>query len=90
MDARIAEFSEVLRQNGLRVGVSETADAARAAAEVGLADRALFHAALQATMCKRSADVATFDRAFEFFFTGAAKMLEALDASLAARLAEEG
>ncbi|MBL8954357.1 MAG: hypothetical protein JNK82_26500, partial [Myxococcaceae bacterium] len=90
MDTRLAEFAEVLRQNGLRVGVSETQDAARATAEVGVADRSLFRAALQATLCKRAADVETFDRAFEFFFTGAAKTMEALDASLAARIAEEG
>lgn len=90
MDARLAEFSEVLRQNGLRVGVSETTDAARATAEVGLEDRNLFRAALQATLCKRATDVETFDRAFEFFFSGAAKTFEALDASLAARIAEEG
>jgi len=90
VDARLAEFSEVLRQNGLRVGVSETQDAARAAAEVGLTDRALFRAALQATLCKRASDVETFDRAFEFFFSGAAKTLEALDASLAKRIEEEG
>ncbi len=90
MDARLAEFSEVLRQNGLRVGVSETVDAARAAAEVGLADRGLFRAALQATLCKRATDVETFERAFDFFFSGTAKTMEALDASLAARIAEEG
>jgi uncharacterized protein len=90
MDARIAEFSEVLRQNGLKVGVSETQDAARAAAEIGLADRDAFRAALEATLCKRAGDAETFGRAFEFFFTGAAKAFEALDASLAARIAEEG
>lgn len=90
MDARIAEFSEVLRQNGLRIGVSETTDAARAVAEVGLESRDVFQAALKATLCKRASDVETFDRAFEFYFTGAAKTFEALDASLAARIREEG
>ncbi|MBK7863374.1 MAG: VWA domain-containing protein [Archangiaceae bacterium] len=90
MDGRLTEFSEILRQNGLRVGVSETVDAARAAAEVGLADRELFRATLQATLCKRAGDLETFDRAFDFYFSGAAKTFEGLDASLARRIAEEG
>ena len=39
MDARIVEFSEVLRQNGLKVAMSETLDAARAVTELGLDSR---------------------------------------------------
>ena len=63
MDARIVEFSEVLRQNGLKVAMSETLDAARAATELGLVDREQFRAVMRCTLCKREADVATFDRA---------------------------
>jgi len=90
VDARIVEFAEVLRQNGLKVALSETMDAARAAAELGLADRDQFRALMRATLCKRVADVGTFDRAFEFYFTGAAKTFEAIDQALAKRIAEEG
>ncbi len=90
MEARLAEFTEVLRQNGLKVGVSETLDAVRASAEVGVMDREQFRATLQATLCKRASDVETFDRAFEFFFTGAAATLAGIDESLARRIAEEG
>lgn len=90
MDARIVEFVEVLRQNGLRVAVTETLDAARATADIGLVDPDRFRATLKATLCKRSTDVRTFDRAFDFFFSGAAHTLEAIDKSLLARLKEAG
>lgn len=90
MQARIVEFSEVLRQNGVRVGTSEVQDAVRAAAEVGLEDRALFKAALRATLCKRDHDQEAFLRAFEYFFSGAARTFEALDQSLLRRLEEQG
>jgi uncharacterized protein with von Willebrand factor type A (vWA) domain len=90
VEARIVEFAEVLRQNGLKIGVSETLDAVTASGHVGVEDKAQFRAALQATMCKRSGDVETFDRAFEFFFSGAAETLKGIDQSLAQRIAEEG
>ncbi len=90
MDQRIVEFVEILRQNGLRVGVSETQDALLAATGIGVSDRELFRAALQTTLCKRAADIPTFERAFELVFTGSAKMLEALDRSLFEKLKESG
>ncbi len=90
MEARIVEFVEVLRQNGLKVSLSETQDAARAVAVLGVSDRQLFRSTLQATLCKRSLDVGTFERAFEFYFSGASKTLEGIEKSLAARIAEEG
>ena len=90
MDARIAEFAEVLRQNGVRVSPSEVQDAARAALAVGVGDRGSLRAALRATLVKRALDEEVFARAFDFFFSGAARMLEALDESLARRIQEEG
>jgi len=90
VEQRIVEFAEVLRQNGLRVSVGEVEDATRALVEVGLLEREPTRAVLKATLCKRASDVGTFDRAFDFFFTGASKMLEGLDRSLAKRLEEEG
>ena len=79
MDARIVEFAEVLRQNGVRVSTSEVTDAARAVAEVGVADKDLFRAVLRTTLVKREQDVDVFRRAFDFFFSGAARTFEALD-----------
>ncbi|MCC6334205.1 MAG: VWA domain-containing protein [Myxococcales bacterium] len=90
MEARVVELVEVLRQNGLKVSVSETKDAVLALAEVGVADREATRAVLAATLCKRASDVATFDKAFDFFFSGASKTLENLDASLLDRIQEEG
>lgn len=90
MDARIVEFAEVLRQNGIRVSTAEVQDAALAVQSVGVEDKATFRAALRATLVKREADHEPFGRVFEFFFSGAARMFEAIDASLAQRIREAG
>src|SRR6266852_2968365 len=90
MDARIVEFAEVLRQNGVRVGTSEVVDATQAVAQLGLERRDVFRSALRSTLVKRGADTEVFDRAFEFFFLGATKTLEGLDTSLLQALEAEG
>ncbi len=90
MDARIVEFAEVLRQNGVRVSTSEVADANRASAEVGLRDRELFRSVLRITLVKRAQDVEVFNRAFDFYFSGVAKTFEALDRSLFEQMRERG
>lgn len=90
MEARVVEFAEVLRQNGLKVSLSESLDAAQALALVPFDDLPLFRATLKATLCKRASDVPTFDRAFDFFFSGTAKMLENIERSLLARIEAEG
>jgi hypothetical protein len=90
MDARIVEFAEVLRQNGIRVSTSEVSDAARAASEVGLQDKGIFRSVLRTTLVKRQQDVDVFNRAFDFFFSGAAKTFEAIDKSLFDQIREQG
>lgn len=90
MEQRIVEFVEVLRQNGLKVAVSESKDAVRALAEIGVEDRGVTRATLKATLCKRSADVAVFDRAFDFYFLGASRTLANIEKSLLRRIEEEG
>lgn len=90
MDARIVEFAEVLRQNGIRVSTAEVVDAERATTEVGLEDPAFFRAALQSTLVKREIDVDAFNRAFAFFFSGAARTFESLDRALLKQLEEQG
>lgn len=90
MDARIAEFAQLLRHNGVRVGPSEIADAARAAALVGVEDRSAFRSALRACLVKRGSDVPAFVRLFELFFSGAAHLFEEIDRSLARALEEAG
>lgn len=90
VDSRLVEFAEVLRQNGLKVAVSETLDAAQALKAIDLSEPEPVRAALRASLCKRASDVDTFDRAFDFFFSGAAKAFAGLDAALARRIEEEG
>jgi uncharacterized protein with von Willebrand factor type A (vWA) domain len=90
MEARIVEFAEVLRQNGVRVSTSEVNDAVLAVGEVGVEDRSLFRSALAATLVKRELDLDVFGRAFEIFFTGAARTLAALDQSLLDQLEQQG
>lgn len=90
MDARVVEFAEVLRQNGVRVSTSEVQDAAQAACHVGVDSRELFRAALRTTLIKREADLEVFGRAFEFFFSGAVKAYAALDESVLRALEQEG
>jgi hypothetical protein len=64
----LLELVGVARRAGLRIGASETLDAQRAAAAVGLHDREDLRAALAATLVKREEDRAAFDRVFDGFF----------------------
>ncbi len=90
MEARVVEFVEVLRQNGLKVAVSEAKDAVQALAEIGLEERDVTRAALKATLCKRAQDAAVFDKAFDFYFSGASRTLANIEQSLMKRIEEEG
>jgi uncharacterized protein with von Willebrand factor type A (vWA) domain len=72
MDAKLIEFSSLLRQNGLRVSLAESMDTLRALEVVGLPDRETVRAALRATMVKRTVDVPTFEQLFDLFFSGMA------------------
>jgi uncharacterized protein with von Willebrand factor type A (vWA) domain len=68
MDERILEFIGDLRKAEIRVSTMEALDALQAAAEIGLADRHDFRAALAATLVKESRDLPAFDRLFDLFF----------------------
>jgi uncharacterized protein len=68
--ARIVEFVEVLRQNGLRVALTETQEALLALEAVGVADVGLVRTALQSTLVKRQLDQPIFERAFDAYFLG--------------------
>src|SRR5216683_1312854 len=89
MDARLADFVGLLRQNGLRVSPAEVADAARAAVLIGLEQRDPFRAALRATLVKRGPDAAVFDRLFDLYFLGVKDLVEGLSGSLLDALAAE-
>ena len=90
VEARIVEFARLLRQNGVRVSPAEAVDAVRAASLAGVADRETFRAALRSTMVKRGADAATFDRLFALYFSGLARIVEALERSVLRDLEESG
>jgi uncharacterized protein with von Willebrand factor type A (vWA) domain len=70
MDDAIHRFVRLLRLHGLRIGISEAVDAARAAATPGiLADRDLLRSALRVSLVKDRRDEAGFDRVFDRFFS---------------------
>jgi uncharacterized protein with von Willebrand factor type A (vWA) domain len=86
MLGRILEFSQMLRQNGVRVSVSENMDAVRALELLGIADRTLFKSALRASLVKRSIDVEPFNRLFDLYFLGQGQSSRASEQELMARL----
>lgn len=90
MEARLVELGALLRQNGLRISVAELGDAARALEHCGLEDKETVHAALRATLCKRSRDRETFDRVFELYVSGAQRSMQEMDEALLRRIDEEG
>jgi uncharacterized protein with von Willebrand factor type A (vWA) domain len=72
MDAKIAEFTALLRRNGLRVSMAEQLDAFHALQRMGLAARPTFKDTLRATMVKRAIDVPVYDDLFDLHFSGLA------------------
>jgi uncharacterized protein with von Willebrand factor type A (vWA) domain len=88
VEARLVEFARLLRQNGVRVSPAERADAARAAALLGVGDRAGLRAALRATLVKRAADVPLFDRLFALYFSAMGRLLDGVGRGLLAELGD--
>jgi uncharacterized protein len=86
MDEKLVEFSNLLRQNGLRISLTESMDMLRALDVVGLPDRETVRAALRATMVKRTVDLPTFEQLFALFFSGLADAIKDLTAGTAAAL----
>ena len=90
MEARLVEFARLLRQNGVRVSPAEIADAGRAVALVGIAERGAFRSALRSTLVKRAADVELFDQLFALYFSGLGRVLDGLERGLLADLDRPG
>ena len=70
---KIAEFSTLLRAEGLAVGLQETADACKLLSDLNLEDRGTVRLALQAVYAKSREEQAIFQRAFDGFFVSAEK-----------------
>ncbi|NJN67095.1 MAG: VWA domain-containing protein [Chloroflexaceae bacterium] len=68
MDQRIVEFIAGLRVAGVRVSVAESIDALRAVEQVGMVERDLFRAGLQAALIKESHDQPVFQELFPRYF----------------------
>ena len=79
MQARLIEFANILRRNGIRVSLSENMDAFRALELIGIADPQMFRNALRSTLIKRTSDVKPFDELFDYFFLGIGQALDAID-----------
>lgn len=70
---KLSEFSALLRQEGLPVGVQETADACEILSALDLTSRTAVRGALQAVYAKSREEQAVFQRAFDGFFVSAEK-----------------
>jgi len=75
MDAKIVDFTALLRANGLRVSMSEHLDAFDAIAALGIGDREIFKDVLRSTMVKRSVDLPVYDELFDLYFAGLGKAI---------------
>ena len=65
---KLAEFSALLRQEGLTVGMRETADACEILTVLDLTDRETVRQALQAVYAKSREEQTVFQRCFDQFF----------------------
>ena len=72
--ARLLEFGEELRGEGVAIGTSELLDAFEVLEHVAWTDRGDFRSALSATLAKSPEDRAVFDLVFDRFFFRAAEL----------------
>ncbi len=82
MDAKLIEFTTLLRQNGLRVSMAENMDSFQALGLIGLGNRATFKDALRATLVKRSVDTSVYDELFDIYFSGLGEVIRSTASSL--------
>ena len=67
-DARLLEFADTLRSEGVAIGTSELLDAFAALGEIGWSDSTAFREALASTLAKSPEDRRAFDLLFDRFF----------------------
>ena len=70
MQAKIVEFTNLLRKSGVRVSVAEAIDAFAALEELSLDDREVFKDALRTSMVKRGDEIPTYNELFDLFWSG--------------------
>ncbi len=90
MEAKIVEFTNLLRKSGVRVSVSEAIDAFTSVDELSFQDRDLFKNALRASMIKRGDEIPTYDELFDLFWSGFYDNLREQFGDMAAQMGESG
>ena len=90
MEAKLVEFTNLLRKSGVRVSVSEAIDAFTAVDELSFADRDLFKIALRASMIKRGDEIPTYDELFDLFWSGFYDNLREAFGDMAGEMGEAG
>ena len=70
MQKKILEFTNILRNSGIRVSTAEAIDAFQALDLLSIGDREIFKDALRTTMVKRGEDVPSFDELFDLYWSG--------------------
>src|SRR5256712_6954963 len=86
MDAKLVEFSNLLRQNGLRVSLAESMDMLRSDELVGMSDSQTSPATLLETTVKRWVALSTFETIFDVCFSGLADAIKEHTAATASAL----
>ncbi|RJP70749.1 MAG: VWA domain-containing protein [Candidatus Abyssobacteria bacterium SURF_17] len=69
MQKSVLEFIHALRSSGVRVALSENIDCFQALEVLGLERKPTFKSALRSTLVKRAADIPTFEKLFDLYFT---------------------
>ena len=90
MQAKVIEFTNLLRKSGVRVSVAEAIDAFTALDELSLDDREIFKDALRSSMIKRGDEIATYDQLFDLFWSGFYDSLQQSFGDLGAELGQMG
>lgn len=75
MEQALREFIGILRQNGVRVSISENLEALQALSVVGVESRSDFRHALRTTLIKSAKDLTAFEDLFEIYFSGLGNLL---------------
>lgn len=68
--SRISAFGQLLRKHDFIVGLRESADAAKLAANIGIERHGALRAAFKALYCSRASDWKAFDALFESYWLG--------------------
>ncbi len=90
VEEHLTHFAELLRQNGIPVSTGEIIDAARALSLVGFESREEVRWTLSATLVKQPRNRRSFDRLFDLYFSGMARLWEALDSASAQAIQSAG